>query len=370
MSNNINRRNFINKLALGVGAVTLSPALVRNTLAQDTSQKTKRKYGIALVGLGYYSTDLLAPALQITRNVKLTGIVTGTPAKAKKWSVKYNIPEKNIYNYETYDDIADNPDIDIIYVVLPNDMHKEYTIRAAKAGKHVICEKPMALNVQECKEMIQACKDNNVELSIGYRLHFDPVTKQVMSFRKEDAFGKAKFVTANAGWPNNQPKTTWRLQKKHGGGVLMDMGVYTIQAARYTVGEEPSYVTAQQYKTDPVHFDEVDQIVSVQLEFPGGAVASLLTTFDSYVNLHYASYQKGWVELNPYWSYTGLKGFSSMGPVAESKINQQAAHMDSVAWSIDNKQPMVVGGDEGLKDMVVVMGVYEALSAGKKVKLG
>ena len=186
MSNKISRRNFINKLALGTGTLTLSPALVKNVIAQDISKKTKKKYGIALMGLDYYSTDLLAPALQETQNIYLAGIVTGTPSKADEWSKKHNIPEKNIYNYENFDKIVDNPDIDIVYVVLPNDMHKEFTIRAAKAGKHVICEKPMAMNVQECKEMIQACKNNNVGLSIGYRLHYDPATQEVMRFRQED----------------------------------------------------------------------------------------------------------------------------------------------------------------------------------------
>ena len=155
MNNKISRRDFVGKLALGTGVLTISPKLLKNNLYQETEQKTKKQYGIALMGLGYYSTDLLAPALQVTKNIRLAGIVTGTPEKEKVWAEKYKIPPANIYNYENFDTISENPDIDIVYVVLPNDMHKEFTIRAAQAGKHVICEKPMAMNVSECEEMIK-----------------------------------------------------------------------------------------------------------------------------------------------------------------------------------------------------------------------
>src|SRR5438876_11739072 len=133
-------------------------------------EKAKNKLGIALVGLGKYSSGQLAPALQETEQCYLAGIVTGNPEKAKKWSKKYEIAEKNIYNYQSFDSISDNPDIDIVYIVLPTSMQAEYVIRAAKAGKHVICEKPMAITVEECNLMITACKEANKMLSIGYRL--------------------------------------------------------------------------------------------------------------------------------------------------------------------------------------------------------
>src|SRR5690606_23331209 len=119
----------------------------------------------------------------------LAGIVTGTPAKEKQWASRYNIPEKNIYNYENFDSIALNPDIDIVYVVLPIFMHKEFTIRAAQAGKHVICEKPMAMNVRECEEMIAACTKANRLLSIGYRLHFEPYNMEMMRLGQQKVFG-------------------------------------------------------------------------------------------------------------------------------------------------------------------------------------
>src|SRR4051812_35969256 len=163
------RRTIIKTLAAGSAALLFSP----NVLLAATRKK-KDKLGVALVGLGYYSTDLLAPALQQTKNCYLAGVVTGTPAKAEAWKSKYKIPEKNIYNYENFDQVANNDDIDVIYVVLPPGMHKEYVVRAANAGKHVWCEKPMALTELECQAMIDACNKNKKTLAIGYRLHHEP----------------------------------------------------------------------------------------------------------------------------------------------------------------------------------------------------
>ncbi|MBB5395537.1 Gfo/Idh/MocA family protein [Mucilaginibacter sp. AK015] len=188
------RRDFIRKSSIGAGALIMGPALSSLALT-----KPGKRLGIALVGLGSYSSGQLAPALQHTKNCYLAGIVTGTPAKAVSWAKKYNIPQKNVYNYQNFDDIAHNPDIDIVYIVLPVSMHKEYTIRAAKAGKHVICEKPMALNAADCREMIAACKKANRLLSIGYRLHFEPHTLEVMRLGQKQIFGKVTKVDTGNG---------------------------------------------------------------------------------------------------------------------------------------------------------------------------
>ena len=166
------RRDAIKSIAVAGAGLMFSP----NSLLAATRQK-KTKLGIALVGLGYYSTDLLAPALQQTTNCYLAGIVTGTPSKAETWKAKYNIPDKNIYNYQSFEQIANNDDIDVIYIVLPPSMHKEYVIRAANIGKHVFCEKPMAMTAGECKAMIEACNKNKRKLAIGYRLQHEPNTQ-------------------------------------------------------------------------------------------------------------------------------------------------------------------------------------------------
>ncbi|MGI9542274.1 MAG: Gfo/Idh/MocA family protein, partial [Cyclobacteriaceae bacterium] len=182
----LTRRNFVKKTSLGFGAVSMGllPGCSKPSDGNEgeTSEVTEealdpnRKLGVALVGLGNYATNQLAPALMKTGQCYLSGIVTGTKEKEKIWQDKYSVPEENTYDYENYDAIADNQDIDIIYIVLPNSMHAEYTIRAAKAGKHVICEKPMAISMAECQQMIDACKEAGVKLSIGYRLHYEPFT--------------------------------------------------------------------------------------------------------------------------------------------------------------------------------------------------
>ncbi|HEX5168024.1 MAG TPA: Gfo/Idh/MocA family oxidoreductase, partial [Cyclobacteriaceae bacterium] len=191
----INRRKFIRQSATGLASLTLSQGFANIIIPQQ-----KEKLGVALVGLGYYSTDLLAPALQLTKHCQLVGIVTGTPSKAETWKQKYNIPDKNIYNYQNFDTIANNPDIDVIYVVLPPSMHAEYSIRAAKSGKHVWCEKPMAISVAECQNMIDACNKNKVKLSIGYRMHHEPNTQKLIQFRKDNTYGKVIKVEAMAGY--------------------------------------------------------------------------------------------------------------------------------------------------------------------------
>ena len=174
------RRRFLRQAAeMGIGASALALSFSINSIYACDPQED-RPLGIALVGLGNYSANKLAPALQETRFCRLAGIVTGTPAKAEEWSRKYDIPKGNIYTYDTYDDIAGNPDIDIVYVVLPNGMHAEYSIRGAEAGKHVICEKPMANTVEECRQMIGACKAAGVKLQIGYRCQYDPHHREIM----------------------------------------------------------------------------------------------------------------------------------------------------------------------------------------------
>lgn len=327
--------------------------------------------GVALVGLGYYSRDLLGPALLETKETYLAGIVTGTPEKEGIWAEKYNIPLKNIYNYDNYDELRNNDDIDIVYIVLPNSLHKEFTIRAAEAGKHVICEKPMALNAQECRDMIDACNKNKVRLSIGYRMHFESNTKEIIRMGQEKVFGKVLQITGSAGF--TMPDSlydNWRLKASMGGGAMMDMGVYPLNASRYITGLEPVSVTAQQFKTRPEVFDEVDEITTFQLDFPGGAVANLMTNFVANTSYFRATAEKGWFGLDPFQSYSGIQGASSQGPIDFPQINQQAAQMDEVAVCIRENKPMRVPGEEGLLDMIVVDGIRESWArGGEKVML-
>ncbi len=362
----MSRRAFNQQIGKAAGMMALSASLP----AWPYQEKPEKKLGVALVGLGGYSTGQLAPALQQTQYCKLAGIVTGTPAKEKIWSEQYGIPHKNIYNYENFDTIADNPAIDIVYVVLPNAMHAEYTIRAAQAGKHVICEKPMAISVQECEEMMAACREAGVKLSMGYRLHFEPHNQEVMRLGQQKVFGNLTFVTCEAGYQIKDNWDQWRLKKALAGtGALGNMGVYAIQGAINVVGENPLYVTAQEFKTKPEKFKEVDETVTLQFEFPGGTVANLQTSHNARMNRLYAAADNGWFELVPYSPYQGIQGKSSEGALALPQVNQQALQMDDFAYYILHDKPTRVPGEMGMRDVQIIEAVLQSAATGKKVPL-
>jgi predicted dehydrogenase len=355
------RRDFILTGSLGAGALLLGSAL--SSLA---AQEPDKKLGIALVGLGGYSSGQLAPALQHTKNCYLAGIVTGTPAKAEDWSKKYNIPQKNIYNYKNFDEIANNKDIDIVYVVLPVAMHKEYTIRAARAGKHVICEKPMALNANDCREMIAACKDANKLLSIGYRLHFEPHNQEVMRLGQKQIFGKVTKIDTGNGFTYNGDPNAWRLKKAlSGGGALMDMGVYSIQGSRYTLGQEPIAVKATQEKTRPDFFKEVDETIFWELKFPSGAKVTGKSSYNNDWSYLHVEAEKGKFALEPAFGYGGLDGTINGKQMNVPNNIQQAAQMDDFANCVTLNKQSRVPGEEGLKDMKVVDAIYRSLDSGK-----
>ncbi|RNL91421.1 gfo/Idh/MocA family oxidoreductase [Sinomicrobium pectinilyticum] len=365
--NSLSRRTVLKTMALGSGAVALTPNLLLSA-----GNKSKERLGVALVGLGYYSTDLLAPALQQTKNCFLAGIVTGTPAKAERWRKKYNIPDKNIYNYENFDTIADNPDIDVVYVVLPPSMHREYSVRAAEAGKHVWCEKPMAITEQECRDMIDACNKNKRSLAIGYRLHHEPNTQEYRRIVQEKLLGNVRNINCAAGYRDNRTDH-WKQKKEMGGGALYDMGVYAIQGARLGSAMEPvAVVSAELSTTRPeIYKNGLDETAVARLEFPGGVFADIKTSFGENVNFLNIACDKGNIEMAPFSAYEGVKGSSPLGEINHRyKLPwQQIRQMDDDALAIMQKKPMLVPGEEGLRDIRIVEAIYKSAADGGEVKL-
>lgn len=330
--------------------------------------KAKGKLGIALVGLGGYSGGQLAPALQETQYCYLAGIVTGTPSKAVEWKQRYNIPDRNIYNYQTFDKIKDNKDIDIVYVVLPNALHAEYVIKAAKAGKHVICEKPMAITVEDCDRMIAACKVAGKMLSIGYRLHFEPHNMEIMRIGQKKQFGNIKRLIAENGFSG---AGGWRLDKQlAGGGPLMDVGIYCVQGCRYTTGIEPVAVWAQEGpKTDPDKFRSVEESLTWQMEFPNGIIAECKTSYAQSMNVLRAEAENGWAELSPAFAYGGINGKTSKGDLNFGQVNQQARQMDDFAQAIVNNRPTPVPGEMGRQDVKILQAIYQAMQSGERTTI-
>lgn len=359
-----NRRSFLLKAG---GAAIAAPFIG----ARPSVSTKERKLNIALCGLGVYA-GILADGIAASNSCRLAGIVTGTPAKALDWKKRFAIPDGNIYNYQDFDQIAGNRDIDLVYVVLPNSMHKEFTVRTARAGKHVITEKPMATNAADCEAMIKACRDAGVQLGVGYRLHFEPYNREMMRLGQQKVFGQVRLMEISLGYKADDGKG-WRTHRAlSGGGPLMNLGVYCVQAARYVSGEEPVAVTAQ---FNPVVnkevFAEVEASITWQLEFPSGAICNSTSTYTAGVDRLFASGDKGFFELSPAISYGPFKGRTSEGEFHFPEINQQGAQLDAMAECLLAGKPLPthVRGEEGWKDCRIMDAIYEAARTGKKVFL-
>jgi predicted dehydrogenase len=362
------RRQFLSTVGVLAAAAKLSP----HVFAGDDQ---KQKLGYALVGLGRLSTNQIAPALQKTEHSQLVGVVTGSPEKARQWQSKYGIAEKSVYDYRNFDQVADNPEIDVIYVVLPNSMHEEFTLRAARAGKHVLCEKPMSVSSPECRRMIQACEDAEVKLAIGYRCQFEPHHQECIRLAREEQLGKLRHIDAGFGFKiENYPigdLRRWRLERElAGGGALMDVGIYALQACRYLTGEEPVSVMAREVKTDPEKFAEVDETILWSMDFPSGVTANCSTTYNYGGVNHCTVYaDKGRFGLGPAYSYGGIRGFVGDKPMEHDEIDQFATEMDAFSQVIKQDGKSSVSGEEGLRDLLVLEAIYESVRTGKKVQV-
>jgi predicted dehydrogenase len=345
------------------------PFVTPNTEDNNHEGKVLR---VALIGLGSYA-NRVAEAMKDSKRAVITGLVSGTPSKLVSWRAKYNVPESNCYDYETVDQIKNNADIDAVYIITPNALHKDMAIRMARAGKHVIVEKPMALNAKEAEEMVVACKKAGVQLLVGYRMHFEPKTLEIIRMRNAGEFGQVKFFQGLCGFRIGDPKQ-WRLNKAlAGGGSMMDIGIYAVNGARYMIGEEPTWVTAQETKTDFVKFAEgVDETIQFQLGFPSGAVASCLSTYSmNNLDRFFLNGEKGFAELQPSTGYGPIKGRTNKGELQFPHITHQTIQMDEfAAILLDGKKPLLsVDGEEGLRDMRIIDALYTAVKTGKKVSL-
>lgn len=365
-SNGWTRREALQSMAVAGAAAAWTP----RGLAQE------RKLGVALVGLGYYAGHLLAPALQLTRHCRLAGLVSGTPAKLEQWQRKYAIADANVYSYDDFHRIADNPDIDVVYIATPNHVHRSLTEVAARAGKHVWCEKPMAMNAAEGEAMIKACRDNRVQLAVGYRMQHEPNTRRFMAMAKERPFGRIVKLRADAGWFGwrDGADGAWRLDPARGGGAMYDMGVYCINAARYCTGMEPVAVQAWDETARRELFKGVDETMRFRLEFPEDIVADCVTSFGRELNTLQVDCERGWYTMSPFQGYDGNQGRASDGTLFEPQLGKlprmQAEQMDNDAQSILQGTAPRAPGEEGLADLRVVDAAFASARAdGKRVEI-
>ena len=371
------RRSFIQSAAATIASV----AVARSALAQaqddavTAAQASGKKIGFAVMGLGQLGLGQIVPAFKDAKLAKLTALVSGHPDKAKKVADEHGVEAKNIYNYDNFDKIKDNDQVDVVYVVLPNNMHSDFVVRAAEAGKHVLCEKPFDVTVEKCRAAIDACKKNNRKLQIGYRLMYEPNNLALVKTVADKAIGDLKMLECGAGFSIGDPNQ-WRLKMNMaGGGCLMDIGIYSLSAARYITREEPTEVNAMTFanRSDP-RFKEVEEHCNFDLRFPSGALASCTSSYSCGLNRFRAVGTRGWAECEPALSYRGVKFRKSGrgGQPEEPDLgdpNQFATEMDDLARCIiENKEPKA-SGEHGLRDVRIMLAIYEAARTGKTVKL-
>jgi predicted dehydrogenase len=332
-----------------------------------------RTVGYCIVGLGRISMQHFMPGCRLSKYSKVTAIVSGHRDKAEKIAAEYNVPARSIYSYENYDAIAENKDIDAVYVALPNSMHAEYTIRAAKAGKHVLCEKPMATSVADARAMLDACRKANRKLSIAYRCQFEPCNLRAIQLIRDGSLGKVQSIASSNGF-NIRPGE-WRYDGKlGGGGPLMDVGIYSLNACRYLTGEEPTEVKGYaSVIDDDGRFKDVEENLSWTMRFPSGIVADCTTTYGASMPGQYTVYgSKGTLHLEGAFGYQGqhltarLQGGAAIDEPSTEKdpahFPRQADHLAECIFQ--NREPKT-SGQEGLRDMQWMEKIYQ--SCGRKL---
>ena len=339
----------------------------------------ERRVGFAIVGLGRLSVEELLPAFARSRLARPVALVSGDRAKATTLAARYGLDPGSIYDYAGYDRLADNPAVQVIYIVLPNSMHAEFTVRGARAGKHILCEKPMANSVAECRQMIDACRAARKKLMIAYRSQYEPMDRAIVKMARSGALGSLREFTAFNGQNQGDP-SHWRLKRAlAGGGSLPDVGIYCTNAARFLSGEEPVEVTGHTF-ADPAdpRFREVEDSAHVTLRFPSGFTAQCGSSYSSHESKFLRlSGSLGWAELNPAFTYSGLKLRTGLivdgrSVVSEPKIesgDQFAREIDHMARCVlDDVQPHTPG-EEGLQDIRLLEAIYASAQSGRTIKL-
>lgn len=372
----VTRRGFIKKVGQGLLVANVAGTFLKDAAAQlVVPDPPGRKLGWAIVGLGSLSINQILPAFAKCEKSRVVAFVSGHPDKANKLALRYGVSPKNIYNYQNYDSLKDNPEVDVIYIVLPNGMHAEYTVRGLQAGKHVLSEKPMANTPAECQSMIDAARTASRKLMVAYRCRYEPFNQEMIRMARSQELGPLKVILCDTGFHIGDP-TQWRLKKAlAGGGSMMDIGIYSLQAARYISGEEPVEVNAFMYSTPgDEHFKEVEETVMFQLRFPSGVLANCSSSYGySGQSRFRAVTAQGWFELEPANGYTGLRMHVHRGNALEEVALPQkdhfAAEMDHMSGCVmDNKEPLTPG-EEGLRDIRLITQIYEAARTNRTVKV-
>jgi glucose-fructose oxidoreductase len=346
-------------------------------LEQPLPEPAGGRVGWAVVGLGKFALGEIMPAFGDCRLSKPVALVSGSPGKARDVGGRYGVTR--FYDYRNFDAIRDDPAIDVVYVILPNSMHEEYTIRALKAGKHVFCEKPMATSPAACERMIRAARDAGKQLGVAYRAHWEPHNVKALELIRAGRIGTLRHFQSLHGRPlkPDDPADQWRAKKAlSGGGSLPDIGIYALNAARMFAGEEPVEVAATIHNPpgDP-RFAEIEDLVSFRLRFPGGMIADCASSYSVQEQKNYQLYgTTGSIRLDPATDYLRntlmLKNEEGESEIeAESASLQFPREIDGFSQAVGANRPFRTPGEEGLRDERLIQAIYKAARDGGSVRV-
>lgn len=384
------RRSFLSASAAAMASVSFGATHVHAAGADQPVSATSEaqggdvlvpaspgpKIGVAVVGLGKFAVGQILPAFAHSHGARPTALVSGDAQKAKAVAAHYGIDPKNLYSYHNYDALVDNPSVDAVFIVLPNALHAEYSVRAAQAGKHVLCEKPMATTVEDCERMIEASRAAKRKLMIAYRVRHEPYNQTMIAWSREKKYGPVQLIVSDTVMDVGGAQQ-WRLDPAlSGGGSLVDIGIYSLNATRYLTGEEPIEINAMQHSNsgDP-RFAKVEESILFQLRFPSGAMANCSSSYGvSTVNRYRVIGTKGWYGLDPATSYTDLQLYHSadgkgVQQLRLPQVNHVAAEMDHLAKCIRDNVTPLTPGEEGLRDVRLMQAIYRAAAGRETVRL-
>ena len=334
----------------------------------------KIRYGV--VGLGWFAQVAILPAFaHAGRNSELVALFSDDAQKLRKLGRKYRIDPERLYAYDRYDQALRSGEIDAVYIAVPNHLHRDYTVRAARAGVHVLCEKPMAVTEKDCEAMIRACADNGVKLMIAYRLHFERANLEAVELVQSGRLGEPRIY--NSVFCNDvQDPDNIRLNPiEEGGGTLYDIGIYCLNAARYLFRSEPEEVLAMSARNDDPRFKKIDEMTSAVLKFPGDRLATFTSSFGAASSHHYDVFgTKGSLRVEPAFEFA--EGMTHRVKIGEKTREKKFQKRDQVAPEILTFSECVTtgrdpepSGREGLADVRVIRALYRSAKTGRSVKL-
>lgn len=378
MHKNYTRREFLGT-AMKAGSAFLVSSAIPNLAFGKTPG---RKLGVAIVGLGGFASDTVAPEVAHTQNVRIAAVVTGDPVgKGREWADRYGFPKANVFDYSQMHKLASCPDVDFVHVITPNGLHAEHTIAAARAGKHVLCEKPMATNSEDCRRMINECRRAGVMLGVDYRLLWEPHHAELIRLMREGTHGSPRSITAEFAWTRRDAKP-WLLDKAlAGGGAFFDVGVYLLQAGCYVTGNTPTSISAMPYSTRDVYPQGIEETMAIVARFPGevSMIARASYAYDNHTfvvntdkgaysidgDLGGSSFGQSWRE-SPSGKILRMPG----GRTFKQKDTLELAVIyDAFADAIANGTPFQADGEMGLRDIQMAESVYEAAASGQRVEM-